>query len=110
MSEQLQLNFDGPDLEKEDHVRLAGQILAIFSVMQDRTWRTLAEIARVTGAPEASASAQLRHLRKARFGGHTVERRRRGAGLYEYRLHVVALIRPFAEDHKILGHSVTAEC
>lgn len=86
MSEQLQLNFDGPDLEKEDHVRLAGQILAIFSVMQDRTWRTLAEIARVTGAPEASASAQLRHLRKARFGGHTVERRRRGAGLYEYRL------------------------
>lgn len=39
-----------------------------------------------TGAPEASASARLRDLRRA---GLTVERRRRGdpkAGLWEYRV------------------------
>ena len=45
------------------------------------------------GDPEASASAQLRHLRKPRFGSHTVEKRNRGArefGLWEYRLTLTA--------------------
>jgi hypothetical protein len=43
-------------------------------------------VARMTGDPEASVSAQLRHLRKPRFGGHTVERRYMSNGLYEYKL------------------------
>jgi len=54
--------------------------------MQDGEWRSLGEISRQTGDPEASVSAQLRHLRKARFGAHTVSRRRIGAGLYLYQL------------------------
>ncbi len=57
--------------------------------MRDHGWPTLTEIAGVTGDPAASISAQLRHLRKARFGGHTVNKRHRGpasAGLYEYQL------------------------
>ncbi|KKL56177.1 hypothetical protein LCGC14_2247980, partial [marine sediment metagenome] len=36
---------------------------------------TLCEIEDLTGDPPASISAQLRHLRKERFGAHTVERR-----------------------------------
>lgn len=41
----------------------------------------------VTGDPEASISAQLRHLRKHRFGGHDVQKRRRNDGAqWEYRL------------------------
>jgi hypothetical protein len=40
-------------------------------------WRTLGEIARVTRYPEASVSAQLRHLRKQRFGGYRVKKRLR---------------------------------
>jgi hypothetical protein len=42
-------------------------------------WRTLGEIARATRYPEPSVSAQLRHLRKSRFGGYRVKKRlRRG--------------------------------
>jgi hypothetical protein len=40
-------------------------------------WLTLAEIAEMTEAGEASISAQLRHLRKKRHGRHVVDKRRR---------------------------------
>ncbi len=51
-------------------------------------WVTLGEIAAKTGDPEASISAQLRHLRKARFGSWLVDKRRRygDLGLWEYRI------------------------
>ena len=41
------------------------------------SWMTLAELARKTNFPEASISAQLRHLRKAEHGAYQVEKRRR---------------------------------
>jgi hypothetical protein len=47
-------------------------------------WRTLAEISELTGDPPASISAQLRHLRKARFGAHEVRKIHLGDGLYKY--------------------------
>lgn len=82
------LHFDGPgeDDATERNQRLTGQIQRVYACMAGGEWRTLATIAGATGDPEASVSAQLRHLRKPRFGGHTVERRHLGAGLYEYRL------------------------
>lgn len=84
---QLPFRFDGDDYVPErDDVRLSGQIERVFSVMRDRKWRTLQEIARATGDPESSVSAQLRHLRKPRFGAYTVEREHRGSGLYAYRV------------------------
>ncbi len=87
---QPELRFDGPAYEPEfDQARLTGQILRIQTLMSDGQWRTLGEIEAATGDPQASVSAQLRHLRKARFGAHVVERRHRGdraAGLWEYRL------------------------
>ena len=57
--------------------------------MIDGLWRTLKEVADNTGDPEASVSAQLRHLRKKRFGSFVLEKRPRGNrsnGLFEYRL------------------------
>lgn len=54
--------------------------------MADGQWRTLAEISAVTGDPPASVSAQLRHLRKPRFGAHLVSKRHLGQGLYVYRV------------------------
>lgn len=82
--------FDGPEyVERFDHARLTGQLLRVYAVMRDGRWRTLDDLARSSGAPESSASAQLRHLRKQRFGSHLVEKRPRGdrsAGLWEYRL------------------------
>lgn len=83
-------DFDGPDyVPTLDIKRLTGQIERIYCLMQDRKWRTLNEIAISTGDPESSVSAQLRHLRKAKFGSHTVSKRRRGNrtdGLFEYQL------------------------
>ena len=50
-------------------------------------WATLQEIAGQLGYPEASVSAQLRHLRKEQFGGYQVDKRRReGQRVWEYRV------------------------
>ena len=79
--------FDGADYQPErDNARLGAQLLRVRAFMADSAWHTLEAIARGTGDPPASVSAQLRHLRKPRFGGHTVERRYVARGLYEYRL------------------------
>jgi hypothetical protein len=87
MSDQLNLWFDGDDYNhKRDSERLTGQLLRIFEVVKDGKWRTLKEIALLTGDPEASISAQLRHLRKPRFGSHEVEKEYVDKGLYKYRV------------------------
>jgi hypothetical protein len=83
-------DFNGSDYDREhDRPRLARQHERIRDLMRDGQWRTLSEIAVVTGDPAASISAQLRHLRKARFGSWIVAKRSRSdreRGLYEYRL------------------------
>ena len=40
-------------------------------------WMSLEELAKKTRYPQASISAQLRHLRKPQYGGFVVEKRRR---------------------------------
>lgn len=83
----LDTYFDGDDYNhKRDCARLSGQILDIYNHMQKHGWQTLDQIARATDHPHASVSAQLRNLRKDRFGGHTIERRHIENGLYQYRL------------------------
>lgn len=82
--------FNGPEYtEENDKERLTNQLMRVKILMADSTWRTLDEISSVTSDPPASVSAQLRHLRKKRFGSYTIDRRPRGdrkRGLYEYRL------------------------
>ena len=82
--------FDGATFDlPSDGARLKSQLVAVYRLMFDGQWRTLREIADALGGqPEASVSARLRDLRKDRFGGFSVERRRRGEGrgLFEYRL------------------------
>lgn len=82
--------FNGSDYNSAfDKERLTGQIRRVFDLMIDGRWRTLSEIAKSTDDPEASVSAQLRHLRKPRFGAFIVEKRNRGErkhGLFEYQL------------------------
>lgn len=82
--------FNGPVYDPAlDQERLAKQMGRIYELMKDGHWRTLREIAEVTGDPESSVSAQLRHLRKPRFGGYVLNKRRRGTksrGLFEYQL------------------------
>lgn len=87
---QLDLHFDGSDYVKEfDQERLTGQLKRIYALMKDGKYRTLREIEDLTNAPQSSISAQLRHLRKERFGSHTVNKKSRGDrtnGLFEYQL------------------------
>ena len=83
------IRFDGPAYTSADKARLTGQLAAIFALMKDGHWRTVDEIAGAIGAPATSVSADLRHLRKERFGKHTVNRRWRGHrsnALSEYQL------------------------
>jgi len=84
------LRFDGAEYVRAvDDARLTGQIRRVFDLMRDGRWRTLDEIGGATGDPVASISAQLRHLRKPRFGQFRVEKQHRGEpdrGLWEYRL------------------------
>ena len=79
--------FDGPAyIPERDDIRLTGQLRRIFNLMSDGKWRTLRQISSETGDPEASISAQLRHLRKPRFGSHEVNRMSLGEGLHYYQL------------------------
>ena len=90
--------FDGPVYDPAlDDDRLRRQLGRVFALMLDGRWRSLQEIADVTGDPQTSISAQLRHLRKPRFGGHAVEKKRQAVlgGTWLYRL---VITRPSNAD------------
>jgi hypothetical protein len=93
MAAQTLLDFTrtaGPEYRKPlDQERLSDQHATIRDFCLRGGWHTLGELEDALGYPQASISAQLRHLRKPRFGAYLVEKRRRGegrAGLYEYRV------------------------
>jgi hypothetical protein len=81
------MRFNGSDYDQErDSPRLACQLARVFNLMSDSRWRGLDEISNATGDPPASVSAQLRHLRKPRFGKHVVLKQHLGHGYYKYQL------------------------
>ena len=80
-------HFDGATYEPEDKHRLNCQLRKVFDFMRATgKWHPLSEIADAVDGSESGVSARLRDFRKARFGEHTVERRRVSGGLFEYRL------------------------
>ena len=81
---QPSLHFDGETYDPpKDHARLTKQLDRVFALMRDGRYRTLAELAACVGAPEGSVSARLRDLRKRKFGGWVVDRKRIG-NLHHY--------------------------
>lgn len=79
--------FDGATFEPaRDGARLASQLTRVFDVMKDGQWRTLTDLAGAASGSEVGVSARLRDLRKAKFGGHEVQRRYLHHGLFEYRV------------------------
>ena len=81
--------FDGETIDvAQDQDRLGKQLDAVRCALDGGRWWTLSELSVRVRAPEASVSARIRDLRKERFGGHRIERRRvqDGNGLHEYRL------------------------
>jgi hypothetical protein len=84
---QESLDFDGKTFDRErDGSRLGAQLAAVRRAMEAEEWVTLAHLALLVDAPEASVSARLRDLRKPRHGGLIVERRYVSRGLWEYRI------------------------
>lgn len=76
---------DGEGAAKD--YRLKKQLERVFAALAGEKWVTLEMVAAVSDAPEASVSARLRDLRKARFGGFVIEQRLTPTeGLHEYRL------------------------
>ncbi len=79
--------FDGHAyVAGRDHDRLTHQLDRIRDLMLDGRWRTVEQISVITGDPQTSASAQLRNLRKERFGSYILEKRHIARGLFEYRI------------------------
>ena len=79
--------FGGETYDPErDRGRLLSELERVRGAVSDGGWWTLSDLARVADAPEASCSARLRDLRKAKFGAHRVERRYVARGLWEYRV------------------------
>jgi hypothetical protein len=80
-------NFGGSTFDAErDGERLQGQLARVAQVMVDGDWHTLPELAQKCGGTEAAISARIRDFRKAKFGGHTVQREYVERGLWRYRL------------------------
>lgn len=69
--------------EKIDGERINKQQARIRKFMLNAGWKTLGEIEEALNYPQASISAQLRHLRKRRFGSFIVDKRRMGTA-WEY--------------------------
>lgn len=83
----MALYFDGETYDPEfDRLRLTTLFNRVKRLMSDEVWRTLRQISDATGGSEASVSARLRDLRKARFGGYVVDRKRIVGGLHKYRV------------------------
>ena len=80
--------FDGPDINAADTIRLTGQLKGVFTILSDGEWHTLREIAVFAHGSEAGCSARIRDLRKPKFGGYTIERKRatENGGTWLYRM------------------------
>jgi transcriptional antiterminator len=79
--------FDGDDYDSDrDKERLTKQRDKIRMYMEGRNYLTVKEVAEVLNYPENSVSAQMRNLRKEKFGGRIVHREYFGNGLYKFKL------------------------
>lgn len=88
---QHELRFDGSTYEPKHDAKRLGRLLdAVFHQLYWGEWFTLRELAKRCRGSEPSVSARLRDLRKQRYGGWIIERRRQpgleAKGIFQYRL------------------------
>jgi hypothetical protein len=82
-------SFDGESIEASDVPRLIRMQDRVQGFMADGAWHLPEDVRKGLGLPEGTAiTSRIRDLRKRRFGGFAVERRRHadGSGRFEYRL------------------------
>ncbi len=83
------MRFDGEAVDPIlDGPRLGRQLAAVrdYCLGLNGGFATLRQISEAVGSGEASVSAQLRNLRKEKFGSFIVERCRGSGGLFFYRV------------------------
>lgn len=73
------------DHARDGH-RLECQRQRVFDLMSNGEWWSPEQLEAATGYRWASISARTRDFRKARYGGHIVNRRCIGGGCWEYQL------------------------
>ena len=79
--------FDGETYDHAlDNIRLSTQLCRVRDLMLDGQWWSLKELSAVIEGSEAGISARIRDLRKERFGGFIINKRRRTTGTWEYRM------------------------
>ena len=87
MQKETTPEFDGDDyVSSRDKPRLTQQIHQVRMYMENNNWLSVKQISDDLNFPEPSVSAQIRNLRKEKFGNRIVERRYQGNGLYEFKL------------------------
>ena len=81
------MQFDGATYEPDkDQKRLGTLLIRVYNVLKDGQPHTLPELVLKCGGSETGVSSKLRDLRKARFGGHTIEATRKHGGTWTYKL------------------------
>jgi len=79
--------FDGKTYDAgHDRERLRTLLGRVTVKMSSGHWWTITQLARICGGSEAGVSARIRDLRKPKFGGYQIERRRVAGGLWQYRM------------------------
>jgi hypothetical protein len=73
------------DSPQQEYLYTNHQLQRVFNAMKDQSWYTVQQVSSLVNGYETSVSSSMRDLRKAKNGGHTVERRRVD-GTYQYRL------------------------
>lgn len=83
------IDFDGSTFDRQiDGDRLGRQLDHVLRyLLKHPEWHTVYDLSRALGYGEQSVSARLRDLRKPKFGGYEVARRRVATGgTWEYKL------------------------
>lgn len=84
---QLALVWDRVNPKDEQRAeKLTGDLRRIYDIMCDGKAHLVSDIASRLNLPECSVSAQIRHLRKPKFGGYTIKRISLTKGLSAYQL------------------------
>lgn len=85
------VKYGGTTLTPADEPRLDTQLYFVYHIMKDGVWRTIPELEALLLSEygvvmQTSISARIRDFRKTKFGGHIVNAKNAGRGLWKYQL------------------------
>ena len=76
----------GPELDKVGSAARISRPQILFNLMKGGEWFTLQQLTELVGGSESGVSAAVRRFRRARYGGHTVNKQKISKNLFQYQL------------------------